>query len=86
MYEARFALPILDFMEYALAPGGRAWVAEPGRSVYDVFRNALHARGWVGRCVCEQSVEALYAQSVPVTVRVWELTRQPDVAACPVRA
>jgi predicted nicotinamide N-methyase len=75
MYEARFASPVLDFMEYALAPDGRAWVAEPCRSVYDAFRNALHSRGWTGRCVYEQPVEALYAQHVPVTVRVWELTR-----------
>jgi predicted nicotinamide N-methyase len=75
MYEARFASPLLDFMEHALAPGGRAWVAEPCRSVYDAFRSALHSRGWTGRCVYEQPVEALYAQSVPVTVRVWELAR-----------
>jgi predicted nicotinamide N-methyase len=82
MYESRFASPLLDFMEYALAPGGRAWVAEPCRSVYDAFRSALHSRGWTGRCVHEQSVEALYAQSVPVTVRVWELTRCPDGMSC----
>ena len=76
MYESRFAAPVLDFIEYALAPGGRAWVAEPCRNVYDVFRSALHARGWAGRCVYEQKVEALYAQAVPVTVRVWELMRE----------
>jgi predicted nicotinamide N-methyase len=75
MYEARFASPLLDFMEHTLASGGCAWVAEPCRSVYDVFRSALHSRGWAGRCVHEQYVEALYAQPVPVTVRVWELTR-----------
>ena len=86
MYETRFALPVLDFMEHTLAPGGRAWVAEPCRSVYDVFRNALHSLGWAGRCVHEQSVEALYAQSVPVTVRVWELARWSDIEACPVQA
>jgi len=83
MYETRFAAPVLDFMEYTLAPGGRAWVAEPCRSVYDAFRSALHSRGWAGRCVYEQSVEALYAQSVPVTVRVWELTRLLDSVSCP---
>ena len=83
MYESRFASPVLDFMEYTLAPGGRAWVAEPCRSVYDAFRNALHSRGWAGRCVYEQSVEALYAQSVPVTARVWELARWSDIEACP---
>jgi len=73
MYETRFALPVLDFLEYALAPDGRVWLAEPCRCVYDAFRSALHSRRWTGRCVYEQSVEALYAQAVPVTVRVWEL-------------
>jgi len=76
MYESRFAAPILDFMEHVLAPGGCAWVAEPCRSVYDAFRSVLHSRRWAGRCVYEQSVEALYAQSVPVTARIWELTRE----------
>ena len=75
MYETRFALPVLDFMEHVLAPCGCVWVAEPGRSVYDAFRGALHSRGWTGQCVYEQAVEARYAQSVPVTVRIWELTR-----------
>ena len=75
MYETGFASPLLDFMEYTLAPGGRAWMAEPCRSVYDAFLSALHGRGWAGCCVYEQSVDAFYAQSVPVTVRVWELTR-----------
>jgi predicted nicotinamide N-methyase len=75
MYEARFAAPVLDFMEYALAPGGRVWVAEPCRSVYDAFRSALLSRAWTGRCVHEQTVEAPYVQPVPVAARVWELTR-----------
>jgi len=76
MYEARFASPVLDFMEYALAPGGRVWMAEPCRSVYDAFHSVLHSRGWAGRCVHEQSVEGVYTQPVTVTVRVWELTRE----------
>ena len=75
MYETRFASPVLDFLEHTLEPGGCAWVAEPCRSVYAAFRSALHSRGWTDRCVYEQSVEALYAQSAPVPVRVWELTR-----------
>ena len=76
MYETRFASPLLDFMEYTLAPGGRAWMAEPSRSVYDAFRSALSARKWTGRCVHEQPVEALYAQPAPVRVRVWEVGRK----------
>ena len=76
MYETRFVAPVLHFLETALAPGGRAWVAEPGRSVYDAFRVGLHQRGWDGRRVFTRTVEPLYAQPVPVTVHVWELTRR----------
>ena len=76
MYETRFVAPVLQFLDHALAPDGRAWVAEPGRSVYDAFRTGMHQRGWDGRRVFTRKVEALYAQPVPVTVQIWELTRR----------
>ena len=75
MYEKRFVTPVLRFLGHALAPGGAAWVAEPGRSVYDTFLHALQSGGWQGRRVYAQKVEALYAQPVPVTVQVWEIRR-----------
>lgn len=73
MYEARFVKPVLDFLEYALAPGGRAWLAEPCRSVYEAFRAGFLNRGWHGKRVHSQTVEPLYAQPAQVTVHVWEL-------------
>ena len=76
MYEKRFVAPVLRFLEHALAPDGLAWLAEPGRTVYDAFLHALHRSGWQGRPVCSETVEPLYAQPVPVTVRVWELRRR----------
>ena len=45
MYERRFVTPVLDFIDYALAPGGRVWLAEPGRNVFDDFMAALPRRG-----------------------------------------
>lgn len=75
MYERRFVDPVLRFLEYALAPQGRVWIAEPCRSVYDVFRAALLQRGWTGRPMHTACVDPLYAQPVRVTVHVWELTR-----------
>ena len=76
MYEKRFVAPVLRFLEHALAPDGLAWLAEPGRTVYDAFLHALHSSGWQGRPVFSETVEPLYAQPVPVTVRVWELRRR----------
>lgn len=57
--------PVLDFLEYALAEGGAAWVAEPSRAVYDTFRSMLVNRRWAGRCVWEKNIEALYPQERP---------------------
>ena len=76
MYEKRFVAPVLRFLDHALAPGGAAWVAEPGRSVYDAFLHALQNGGWQGRRVYTETVEPLYAQPVPVTVHVWEICRR----------
>ena len=75
MYERRFVTPIMDFLDHVLAAQGRAWIAEPCRSVYDAFRGELCQRGWMGKRVHEMQVDPIYAQPVRVTVRVWELSR-----------
>ena len=76
MYEKRFVAPILRFMAHALALDGKAWLAEPGRTIYDSFLHALQSEGWQGRPVYSEVVEPLYAQPVPVTVKVWEIQRR----------
>ncbi len=75
MYERSFVHPVLNFIEYALAKDGVAWIAEPCRSVYEFFRAEILRRQWIARRVYEAPVEALYAQDVPVTVQVWEIRR-----------
>ncbi len=74
MYERSFVQPVLRFMEYALNKQGKAWIAEPCRSVYEHFQAELYARRWHARLVYESCVEALYAQTIPVSVNIWELT------------
>ena len=76
MYEKRFVAPVLRFLDHSLAPEGLAWVAEPGRTVYDAFLHALQNGGWQGRRVYSETIEPLYAQPVPVTVHVWEICRR----------
>lgn len=75
MYEKRFVEPVLNCIDHALAPHGRAWVAEPGRTVYKFFQNALQERGWQYRLLADRPTPALYEQQCPVPVRLWELTR-----------
>ncbi|MCR5257611.1 MAG: methyltransferase domain-containing protein [Desulfovibrio sp.] len=77
MYERRFVQPVLALFARVLKQGGRAWVAEPGREVYQAFLQGLDSGGWRGRRVHVQKVDALYAQTVPVTVAVWEIARGP---------
>jgi len=75
MYEQRFADSLLHFFSYALANDGTVWIAEPTRSVYDVFRAKLAAYGFWGRCVHEGKVSSLVPQVAKVPVRLWELKR-----------
>ena len=75
MYEKRFVAPVLRLLAHALAPVGAAWVAEPGRTVYEAFRHALSAEGWTARRVHAAKVDAPDGQGSP-TVAIWELTRE----------
>lgn len=75
MYERRFVTPVMDFIEWALAANGKAWIAEPCRNVYDSFRGELYNRGWKGKRIHEMVVDPIYAQPMRVTVHVWELSR-----------
>ena len=73
MYEARFAAPIAEFLLYALAPGGIVWLAEPGRTIYQVLVEALFRRGFSARRAYTQMVNEPLANPVPVPVTVWEI-------------
>jgi len=75
MYENRFVAPVFDFLAYALAEDGVAWMAEPGRGAYDLFRSTLTGKGWKSRCIAANTVDALHVQRSPVSVRLWELSR-----------
>lgn len=72
VYERRFFEPLRDLFWQALAPGGRAWLAEPKRSVSsDVWpRLAKHGFAVAQLCTREVPVEG-YA----VTVNLWELRK-----------
>jgi predicted nicotinamide N-methyase len=75
MYERRFILPVLNCLEYALAPGGRVWMADPGRDVYADFLEALKARGWscAGLRAVPASALRFSGQSTGMNVNLWEL-------------
>jgi len=41
LYERRFAPAVARFMNHALAPGGKAWLADPGRNFFTEFEDAM---------------------------------------------
>ena len=72
LYERRFFEPVAEFLEYALAPGGRALIADPERSVSAGVCGKLRARGWR----VATPLTAKVAQSGQnMTVHLRELTR-----------
>ncbi len=75
MYERQFAYTLLNFIDYALNEHGHAFIAEPCRTVYEHFRAELVRRKWNAQIVHTASIDAIYAQAVPVTVKVWEIWR-----------
>ena len=76
MYERRFVVPVLKFLEHSLKPGGRVWLAEPGRNVYDLFKEELEKNNWLSECILRDSVAALHEQKAKVSVNLWELARK----------
>lgn len=74
MYEKRFARPLLSFFAHCLRPGGKVWLAEPGRQVFSCFEQNLLENGWSVKIAARAEVQALYPQECPVPVRIWEIS------------
>lgn len=76
MYERAFAEPVLACLDYALAPGGRCWIAEPERRVYGHFLALLDERGWRGEQVYTAPAPPLGQLREAERINVWELVRK----------
>jgi hypothetical protein len=46
LYESRDIEPLLDLVEWLVAPSGLLWLAEPGRNVAERFIEQATDRGW----------------------------------------
>jgi len=75
LYERRFFEPVAAFLEYALAPGGRVFIADPERTVSAGAAGRLEAKGWRVNTALTSRV----AQSGQnMTVHLLEITRSSD--------
>ena len=75
VYERSFIQPILDFLEYALKDTGKVWIAEPGRSIFDLFPPALEKRPLIMKKIHSQETMPITANIPKAHVNIWEITR-----------
>lgn len=75
IYEKRFIAPVLDFLEYCLHKTGKAWIAEPGRSIFSIFLLQAEEKGWNIKKAHAAEAPAMYAGNPSVQASVWELWR-----------
>lgn len=71
-YEQRFFEPLEKLLLHCLKPGGRAWFADPERSVSRDVWSRFVRRGWK---VVDRGQERVSADQCAVTVTLWELSR-----------
>lgn len=72
VYERRFIEPVARFLDLVLAPGGVAWIAEPGRNIGPPFID--HVRG-AGFC-CERAETSRFEhEGHGVRVHILEIRR-----------
>lgn len=75
LYERRFFEPVAAFLDHALAPGGRVYIADPQRTVSAGVCERLAAKGWR----VATPLTARVAQSGQnMTVHLREITRGND--------
>lgn len=78
IYEKRFIQPILDLLDYVLAENGLAWIAEPGRAIFDLFKRSAADRGFKVIKSFSCLVADPNSPSRKINSSVWELSRQKD--------
>ncbi len=75
VYEKRFVQPLYDFINFALAQNGVAWLADPDRNIFPMFRERVQAAGWHVAPILKTAIEALYPQALPTGITIWEICR-----------
>lgn len=73
LYEQDDLDPLLDLVPRLLVPGGRFWLAEPGRRVSQAFVRAALARGWRDETTSFERIWPTEEKLVRVTVHRFEL-------------
>lgn len=80
LYEKRAMPPVLDFLDYCLQPQGEAWIAEPGRAIFQQLINLCRERSWLIAPIFRDNVKAIQKQEAAVPVTIWSIKRAPGQA------
>lgn len=72
IYERIMFQPMLSLLEEILVPGGKAWLAEPGRTIFYDFLRDAKKRGWKMETAFVGEAPAFYLTEPSKTVRVWQ--------------
>lgn len=88
IYEHAFALPVLQFLDYALADTGKVWIAEPGRTIFNTFKNLIIEKNVLAHNATQQKTVAFSMKKVhfekthslsahipSANVSIWEISR-----------
>lgn len=75
LYEERSMRPVLSFFDLALSEGGKAWIAEPGRTIFRKFLDLLSENAWNAFPVASTSLRAVRPQDSRVRITIWELSK-----------
>lgn len=76
LYEKRFMEPVAGFLDWSLMEGGAAWIAEPGRKIFEVFLGEMKKRKWSCARVYSLPTKAVIPQASPVRSAIWEIARK----------
>ena len=75
MYEKDFAGHIAKYISTMLKTGGKAWIAEPRREIFHHLLDILHEHGLSHRLICYLPISPLTEQEMPVTVNIWQISK-----------
>lgn len=76
IYERRSFQPVLDCLRSLTAPGGKIWLAEPGRAIFQPFASLARACGWRLEPIWSQPVRPPRPPARQVRVTIWQLALQ----------
>lgn len=76
IYERRFFSPVMNFLQIVLKQNGAAWIAEPGREIFQGFIETARQTGFITTSVFQNETKNIYQNSLPIKVTVWEIRRR----------